>query len=203
MKGRTSRMNRPNHPLKALNPNFGGMTHNAWGLLAAASHLVAPPLVLPHGERDMTILDWITALASTATAIGVLIAVFQLWHAEKLASTEFEDQLRRDYRDICAALPVKTFMGQPLSEKELQEALGQFHQYFHLCNSQLFLRSQGRISLATWEMWSRGMIANFELDAFQQAWEFIHTEATQHRLEYLSRFLEHGREDPKLLGRIC
>ncbi|TMR66479.1 hypothetical protein [Streptococcus pseudopneumoniae] len=69
----------------------------------------------------MTILDVITAIASTATAIGVLIAVVQLWHGEKLAKTEFEDQFRRDYRDICSVLPVKVFLGHNLNDKELNE----------------------------------------------------------------------------------
>ncbi|MBN4074086.1 hypothetical protein JYT61_00845 [bacterium AH-315-E10] len=147
-------------------------------------------------------LDIITAIASTATAIGVLIAVMQLWHAEKLSKAEFEDQFRRDYRDICALLPVKVFLGHKLNESELDESLSEFHQYFHLCNSQIFLRVQGKISSDTWLMWSRGIIANFELIAFKQAWKFIHTEATTHRLEYITRYVENGQLDPKNLGII-
>jgi len=150
----------------------------------------------------MNILEWITAIASTATAIGVLIAVFQLWHSEKLAATEFEDQLRRDYRELCAQLPVNAFLGEELTTEELEESLSEFHQYFHLCNSQIFLRAQGRISAATWQMWSRGVAANFELPAFRQAWEFINQRATSHRLEYLSRFMNGGQLDPRIEGRI-
>lgn len=150
----------------------------------------------------MTILDVITALASTATAVGVIIAVIQLFHAEKLAKSQFEDQFRRDYREICSALPVRVFLGHELDESQLEENLNQFHQYFHLCNSQIFLRSQSKISKITWNMWSRGIIANFELTAFQQAWKYIHTEATVHRLEYLTRFIEDGLLDPSELGVI-
>ncbi len=149
----------------------------------------------------MNVLDWITAVASTATAIGVLIAVFQLWHSERLAATQFEDQLRRDYRELCARLPVKAFLGEPLTDSELQESLAAFHEYFHLCNSQLFLRAQGRIGSSTWTMWTRGLSANFELPAFQQAWEYMSERASQNRLEYLSRFLVDS-VDPKLAGRI-
>ena len=150
----------------------------------------------------MTILDIVTAIASTATAIGVLIAVFQLWHAEILSRAAFEDQFRRDYRDICSALPVKVFLGHSLDKSELEGCLSQFHQYFHLCNSQIFLRAQGKISAITWGMWSGGIIANFKLRAFEQAWEYIHTEATSHRLEYITRFVEGGRLDPKVQGVI-
>jgi len=150
----------------------------------------------------MTILDIITALASTATAVGVIIAVVQLWHFEKLAKTEFEDQFRRDYRDLCSAMPVKVFLGHKLDDAELDSYLNQFHQYFHLCNSQIFLRSQSKISKLTWEMWSRGIQANFELVAFNQAWEYIHTEATNHRLEYITRYIENGQLDPVELGVI-
>lgn len=149
----------------------------------------------------MNALDWITAAASTATAIGVLIAVFQLWHAERLAATQFEDQLRKDYRDLCANIPVKAFLGESLSDEELEDSLSAFHQYFHLCNSQLFLRAQGRISAPTWQMWARGLRANFQLSAFQQAWDYIHNKATNHRLEYLASFME-GNHDPRKSGTI-
>ena len=147
----------------------------------------------------MTPLDLITAIASSATAIGVIIAVVQLWHAEKLAKSEFEDQFRRDYRDICKDIPVRAFLGHELSAANLESALNTFHQYFHLCNSQIFLRSQAKISDSTWQMWSSGIQANMNLVAFEQAWRFMHTEATRHRLEYLSRFND-GSPDPKTLG---
>lgn len=147
----------------------------------------------------MTALDVITAIASTATAIGVIIAVVQLWHAEKLAKAEFEDQFRRDYREICKDLPVKAFLGHQLSPEELEGSLSVFHQYFHLCNSQIFLRSQNKISDPTWKMWASGIEANLELEAFAQAWEFIHTEATKHRLEYLACFCD-TKQDPKQIG---
>ena len=146
----------------------------------------------------MSALDLITAIASSATAIGVIIAVVQLFQSEKLAKTEFEDQFRRDYRDICAALSVKVFLGNKLSSEELDSSLGVFHQYFHLCNSQIFLRGQGKISATTWTMWSFGIKANLDLDGFKQAWNYIHTEATSHRLQYLSRFLD-DETDPKEL----
>ena len=94
---------------------------------------------------------------------------------------------------------MKAFLGKRLSAEELDASLGLFHQYFHLCNSQIFLRSQGKISEATWKMWASGMAANLELDAFTQAWEYIHTEATMHRLQYLARF-HHDAKDPKTEG---
>ena len=145
----------------------------------------------------MTTIDLITAIASTATAIGVIIAVVQLWHAEKLAKAQFEDQFRKDYRDICKEIPVRSFLGHELSEDQLEEHLSLFHQYFHLCNSQIFLRSQGKISNNTWAMWASGIQDNFKLEAFAQAWNYIHVEATSHRLEYLSYFIE-NKTDPKL-----
>ena len=50
-------------------------------------------------------------------------------HAEKLAKTEFEDQFRRDYRDICSGLPVGVFLGHELNDADLESHLNQFHQY--------------------------------------------------------------------------
>lgn len=145
----------------------------------------------------MTTLDLITAIASTATAIGVLIAVVQLWHAEKLAAAEFEDEIRREYRQLCGELPVKVFLGDELSDDELENCLGEFHRYFHLSNSQLFLREQGRISAATWKMWATGIAGNFELPAFRQAWNLINSRASAHRLGRLERFLEGSERDPR------
>ena len=134
----------------------------------------------------------ITAIASTATAIGVIIAVVQLWQSEKLAKTEFEDQFRRDYREICASLPVHVFLGHELPPEEIQQNLGTFHEYFHLCNSQIFLQKQGKISKSTWAIWARGIHANLALPAFLQAWNYIHSEANTHRLHHLSEFLENN-----------
>ncbi len=144
----------------------------------------------------MTSLDWITAIASTATAIGVLIAVAQLWHAKNLASAQFEDELQREYRNLCGQLPVKAFLGDALTEEELKSALSDFYRYFHLSNSQLFLWSQGRISTETWQMWANGMAGNFELPAFQQAWDAINTTANVHRLGKLKQFLTERRAGP-------
>ena len=46
-------------------------------------------------------------------------------------------------------------------------------------------------------MWASGIQDNFKLEAFTQAWNYIHVEATSHRLEYLSYFIE-NKTDPKL-----
>ena len=97
----------------------------------------------------MTLLDWITAIASTATAMGVIIAVIQIWHAGRIASSEFEDEMQKEYRGICAELPVKVFLGDELTGEELEASIGFFHRYFHLTNSQIFLRQQGRVSAST------------------------------------------------------
>ena len=76
-------------------------------------------------ENDLT--RSITAVASTATAVGVIIAVIQLFTL-KLAKTEFEDQFRRDYRDICSNLPVKVFLGHRAMSSE--DSLNHFHLVF-------------------------------------------------------------------------
>ncbi|MFT5465495.1 MAG: hypothetical protein ACI8UO_000590 [Verrucomicrobiales bacterium] len=145
----------------------------------------------------MTTLDLVTAVASTATAVGVLIAVAQLWHAEKLAAAEFEDEIRREYRQLCGDLPVKVFLGDELTEDELEDALGDFHRYFHLSSSQIFLREQGRISAATWKMWANGIAGNFELPGFRQAWDLMNSRASKHRLGRLERFLNGDEPDPR------
>ena len=50
--------------------------------------------------------EWAGTIASVATAIGVLIAAWQLWEARRQGRTEFEDGLAREYREIAQRIPV-------------------------------------------------------------------------------------------------
>jgi hypothetical protein len=64
---------------------------------------------------DWTVVGSIaTAIGSLATAAAVLVAGRQLQLSRQQATSSFEDQLEREYRDIVAQLPVTALLGQPL-----------------------------------------------------------------------------------------
>jgi hypothetical protein len=87
--------------------------------------------------------------------------------------TSFEDGLVREYRELASTLPLKALLGESLSNREHAEKLDEFYRYFDLCNSQIFLHDQGRISDETWKFWEEGIRTNMGRRAFERAWSEI------------------------------
>jgi hypothetical protein len=129
--------------------------------------------ISPPPTLDALMSEKINAIASVATAIGVLVAIVQLWYARKLATTEFEDQLAAQYRQLIRELPVEALMGKPLSDQQHKAALGTFLHYFDLSNEQAFLHRKGRITAAAWEQWEDGIRDHLQRPAFSLAWSEI------------------------------
>jgi hypothetical protein len=115
----------------------------------------------------------IDLVASVATAIGVMVAAWQLALSKGQARTEFEDNLNMQYRGISRRLPINALLGDTLDPAEQQSALADFYHYFDLSNEQAFLRRQGRIRKRTWENWREGITQNLEKPAFAAAWKEI------------------------------
>jgi hypothetical protein len=144
--------------------------------------------------------DEIQAAGAIATALGVFLAVWQLWEAKKQARTEFEDQFAREYRELSKVIPLEAFFGEKLETKEIEQAKAAFFHYIDLCNEQVFLRQQGRISRATWQSWCGGIEANLKLPAFQLGWREIKQKTTT--FAELRKLEESDfNEDPKDWGR--
>jgi hypothetical protein len=110
-------------------------------------------------------------IASLATALGVLVAVWQLWEARKVAKTQFEDSLNAQYRALLAELPLEALLGKELPPNALAESLRVFYRYFDLSNEQAFLHRKKRVRPETWTNWSEGITQNMARPAFRQAWE--------------------------------
>ena len=77
-----------------------------------------------------TTIDFITAIASLATAVGVFVAAAQLWLAARQATTQFEDGLNAQYREIARRLPVAALLGEVLEGDVYQGALPHLYQLF-------------------------------------------------------------------------
>lgn len=115
-------------------------------------------------------IEVLSAVASGATAVAVIVAAWQLVLSHRQAVTTFEDSLAKEYRDIAATLPVKALLGEALSDAEHQDKFDEFYRYFDLCNQQVFLRQTGRVSDKTWRFWQEGIVSNLRRPAFERAW---------------------------------
>lgn len=115
-------------------------------------------------------------VSSIATAAGVVLVALQLRFSGAQTRTGLEDELTRQYREICERLPPQAFFDRNYTDPEfaIGDHLVAFASYLDLCNQQIFLRSEGRISRDTWVMWADGMRDNIvERDAFQRAWRHL------------------------------
>jgi len=126
----------------------------------------------------ITWLDVVATFASVATAVGVFLAWWQIRLAKQQATTQFEDNMAREYREIALRLPVKALLGEELDEKEYANALDDFYHYIDLTNEEIFLRQHGRISAKTWNNWRDGIKSNLSRPAFRKAWEEIKSRAS-------------------------
>lgn len=120
-----------------------------------------------------SILDLVQATAAVATAVGVLLAGWQLRLAKQQAITQFEDQLASQYREVARRLPVEALLGEPLEPTAQARALPDFYHYFDLSNEQAFLHQQRRIRKRTWLEWREGIAQNLQRAAFAAAWEEV------------------------------
>jgi hypothetical protein len=143
----------------------------------------------------------IQAFGSLATTVGVFLAWRELRRSERQALTDFEDGFSREYRELSQTLPVKALLGEPLVDKEAEEARPSFFRYFDLCNEQVFLRQNKRISKEAWSSWCSGIESNLKMSAFNSAWVSIKSK-TQSFAE-LKRLEASGfRDDPVSWGRV-
>jgi hypothetical protein len=125
----------------------------------------------------VTALEVVGLLSGIATTVGVPVAAWQLVLAKRQGVTSFEDSVVKEYRELAASLPTKALLGEPLSPEEQQAALDEFYRYFDLCNHQVFLRQQKRITNKTWIFWRDGILSNMKRPAFAAAWADISSRA--------------------------
>jgi len=86
----------------------------------------------------MRILDWLQVIASSATAVAVFLAWWQLRQSKNQATTDFEDTLAREYREISRKLPLSALLGKSISDEEMQKSLPSF--FFAPLRETAFLR---------------------------------------------------------------
>jgi hypothetical protein len=82
-----------------------------------------------------------------------------------------------------AEIPVGALLGAEAELPMRAELLGVFYRYIDLTNQQVFLRSQQRISAATWINWRDGIAHQLRRPAFAAAWTQIKRDAPEDFLE--------------------
>lgn len=145
---------------------------------------------------------WVSAGAAIISACGLLLTFWQVRLVKRLAITQFEDTLGREYRELAGRLPTESLLGEALTDEEHAAALDEFIHYIDLCNEQVFLRRCERITLATWEYWRDGIRSNLAQPAFARAWAEIQMRSANFR--ELRRLESEGfRSDPAEWGRVA
>jgi hypothetical protein len=112
-------------------------------------------------------------IAALATAVGVLIAAWQIRESRKLSQSSFEDTLDQQYRDLAHGIPVDALIGRPVNASQETETRELIYNYLDLCNEQVFLRKKNRITQETWKDWCAGIESHLQKVAFKQVWEEI------------------------------
>lgn len=134
----------------------------------------------------MTLLEFLSAIASLATAVGVGVAAYQLLVARRQALTTFEDSLNSQYRLVIERLPLEALFGEAMAQDMIQALLPHFYRYFDLCNEQAFLHKNERVSEKTWRNWEDGIKTNMNRPAFAAAWSEVAARANDD-FEHLRR----------------
>src|SRR4051794_40584100 len=147
-------------------------------------------------------IDW-TAVGSVATAFGVAAVFMELAAGRRQQRTQLEDELSREYRAIAATFPIDAQLDRPIKSVDVTsddkppspDEIGVLIRYIDLCNQQVFLRQQRRISFATWQDWHAGIRDNLTRPAVARTWAFIreHTDDSFHELAELAHCW-HGDE---------
>ena len=116
------------------------------------------------------IAEWVSAVATAITAVGVVFAYQQLRVSRKIAQAQFEDDLAKEYRDLTSGISTKALLGETLSKTEYAKSFDELYRYVDLTNEQVSLRQRGRISENVWWFWLSGIKSNLHLPAFHRAW---------------------------------
>jgi hypothetical protein len=123
--------------------------------------------MIPSGGGPFLVTKILVDIGSLGTAGGVIVTAIQLGLHRRQARNQFEEGLTSRYRDLVRELPVGAFLDEEVPVVEIREARSAFYRYFDLCNEQVFLNEEGRISEDTWQQWEDGIASNMRRPAFR------------------------------------
>ena len=119
--------------------------------------------------------------ASLITAVGVLVATWQLWLSRSLAQSSFEDSLVKEYRDLIRRIPVDVLIGRSFDREVAGRAYSELRElifnYLDLTNEQVYLRMNRCVRRSTWREWSDGIRSNLSRPVFALIWNEVKQES--------------------------
>lgn len=121
----------------------------------------------------MGLFETAKVMAAAATAIGVVIAAWQIRRNAEQTRTSFEDSLNKEYLQLMRPIPLKILIGEEVTENEAETAREAIYNYLDFCNQQIYLRKQKRIRKATWMEWQEGMKINMTLPMFEEVAQMV------------------------------
>ena len=146
-------------------------------------------------------IDWnivsslATAIAAVVAAVGLCFGAWQIKMGKDQAQAAFEDSLDQQYRSLSMALPVNVLIGGKVEEADTAEIRELIFNYLDLSNEQIYRRSTGRISAATWSSWAIGIKIHLSKQPFSDVYHEIRFEAN---FTYLDRLIDSNfGSDPK------
>jgi len=140
-------------------------------------------------------MNW-DSIASVATAIGVLIAAWQIRESKKLSAAAFEDSFDQQYRVLSYQIPVDALIGKKLDNDKENQAREAIYNYLDLCNEQVYQRMKKRVSVARWHEWASGIEHNLGRPFFKLIWSEVKFE-TKGSFSFLERLEAEGfNSDP-------
>jgi hypothetical protein len=96
--------------------------------------------------------------------------------ARQQSTTTFEDGLTQQYRRIMESIPIEIWLGEAIETLEIgsrNRCRDAIYRYIDLCQDQVFLRDNGRITEATWTEWAPGIKGNMNIAAFKEVWSEV------------------------------
>jgi hypothetical protein len=139
----------------------------------------------------------IQSIATSVTAVGVVVAVLGLRASQRQRLRQFENLYVQRYWALMDKLSLEALRGVVIGEpNEDDEKI--VRAYFRLCEDQIELRCAGWISDSSWSIWFDGMRAQLKRQPFQSLWEKVQDESPAE----FTLLREWGREE-KATGDPC
>ena len=135
------------------------------------------------------------AISALAAVAGLIAVFWQLFELRRQQRSTFEDALSREHREIAAHFPVEWLLDAPDAAHDTLELpasapakLDAFLRYIDLCNEQVFLRKQRRVSARTWNDWRVEIRDNLQRPPLATLWAYVldRSSRSYYELAYLA-----------------
>lgn len=127
---------------------------------------------MPAFSNEITF--WTSTIAQVATVVTLVFLAIQVFLSLKQSRVSFENEMTKEYRSILQKIDYRAMFNEPLKDEDAREkARNEIYNYVDLCNEQVFLAMQGKVSSRTWILWRDGIRTNLQRPFFSEMWQEI------------------------------